>query len=105
MLPWTELQEQIDALLDAVFLPLKSKRGPGGPSVMANRSLDPAGWDEVESPLFLMPQFESSDGIKQLASLVAQDWIDASMLRAYDFSLNLGRWAQTDHPEVVAAID
>jgi 2-keto-3-deoxy-L-rhamnonate aldolase RhmA len=105
MLPWMERQEQIDALLDAVFLPPKGKRGPGGPSIMANRSLDRAGWDEIESALFLMPQFESPAGIKHLASLVAHDWIDATMLGPYDLSLNLGRWAQTDHPEVVAAID
>jgi 2-keto-3-deoxy-L-rhamnonate aldolase RhmA len=105
MVPWTERQEQIDALREAVFLPPKGKRGPGGPSILANRSLDRQGWDEIESSLFLMPQFESPAGIQNLRSLVAHDWIDATMLGPYDLSSNLGRCAQTDHPEIVAAID
>jgi 2-keto-3-deoxy-L-rhamnonate aldolase RhmA len=105
MLPWTERQEQIDTLREAVFLPPKGKRGPGGPSILANRSLDRQGWDEIESSLFLMPQFESPAGIQNLRSLVVHDWIDATMLGPYDLSSNLGRWGHTDHPEVVAAID
>ena len=105
MVPWIERQEQIDALRDAVFLPPKGRRGPGGPSTFANRSLDREGWDEIESALFLMPQFESPAGIRNLESLVSHEWIDATMLGPYDLSVNLGRCAQTDHPEVVAAID
>jgi 2-keto-3-deoxy-L-rhamnonate aldolase RhmA len=105
MVPWIERQEQIDALRDAVFLPPKGRRGPGGPSTFANRSLDREGWDEIESALFLMPQFESPAGIRNLESLVSHEWIDATMLGPYDLSVNLGRCSQTDHPEVVAAID
>jgi 4-hydroxy-2-oxoheptanedioate aldolase len=105
MLPWTERQEQIETLRDAVFLPPKGKRGPGGPSILANRSLDRQGWDEIEGTLFLMPQFESPAGIQHLTSLVGQEWIDATMLGPYDLSSNLNHWGQTDHPEVVAAIE
>jgi len=105
MVPWTERQEQIEALRDAVFLPPKGKRGPGGPSLLANRSLDREGWDEIESAFFLMPQFESPAGIRNMEALISHDWIDATMLGPYDLSLNLGRWGQTDHPDVVQAID
>ena len=105
MLPWIERQEQMEALREAVFLPPKGKRGPGGPSTFVNRTLDRAGWDEVESALFLMPQFESPAGIKHLGSLVSHEWIDATMLGPYDLSVNLGRCGQIDHPEVVAAIE
>jgi len=105
MLPWTERQEQIEALRDAAFLPPKGKRGPGGPSILANRSLDRDGWNEIESALFLMPQIETPAGINNIGSLVSHDWIDATMLGPYDLSMNLGRSGQTEHPEVVAAID
>jgi 2-keto-3-deoxy-L-rhamnonate aldolase RhmA len=104
MIPWTERQEQIDALREASFLPLKGRRGPGGPAIFANRSLDRAGWDEIEADLFLMTQIETPAGIANLASLVSQDWIDATMLGPYDLSLNLGRCAQMNHPDVVGAI-
>jgi 2-keto-3-deoxy-L-rhamnonate aldolase RhmA len=104
LIPWTERQEQIDALLEAAFLPPKGRRGPGGPAIFANRSIDRAGWDEIEADLFLMTQIETPAGIANLASLVSQDWINATMLGPYDLSLNLGRWAQMDHPDVVAAI-
>lgn len=104
MIPWMEQQTQIDALREAAFLPPKGRRGPGGPAILANRSLDRAGWNEIEADLFIMTQIESPAGIANMASLVSQDWIDATMLGPYDLSVNMGRVAQLDHPDVVAAI-
>ena len=104
MIPWTESQEQVEVLRDASFLPPKGRRGPGGPSIQANRSLDRAGWDEIEENLFMMLQIETPAGVKNLPSLLAHDWVDATMLGPYDLSLNLNRCGQCDHPEVVAAI-
>ena len=89
---------------DASFLPTKGRRGPGGPSIQANRSLDRAGWDEIEENLFLMLQIETPAGVKNLPSLLAHDWVDATMIGPYDLSLNLSHWGQMDHPEVVATI-
>ena len=105
LLPWTERQEQMDAVRDAVFTPPRGRRGPGGPSIFHNRTLDRAGWDEVENALFLMPQIESPAGIENAAALAAPDWVDATMLGPYDLSLNLNRCGQMDHPELVAAIE
>ena len=104
MIPWIESQEQVEALRDASFLPPKGRRGPGGPSIQANRSLDRAGWDEIEENLFLMLQIETPAGVKNLPALLAHDWVDATMLGPYDLSLNLSHWGQMDHPEVVATI-
>jgi 2-keto-3-deoxy-L-rhamnonate aldolase RhmA len=104
MLPWTESREQLDILRDALFLPPKGRRGPGGPSILANRSLDRAGWDEVESSLFTLIQIESPTGMRSLRHLAACDWVDAVMVGPYDLSVNLDRCGQLDHPEVVAAI-
>jgi 2-keto-3-deoxy-L-rhamnonate aldolase RhmA len=105
MIPWTERQEQIDTLREAAFLPPKGRRGPGGPAILANRSLDRAGWSEIEAGLFLMTQIESPAGLRNLSSLVSQNWIDATMVGPYDFSLNLSCWGQLDHPDVVTAIE
>ncbi|MDE2756638.1 MAG: aldolase/citrate lyase family protein [Acidobacteriota bacterium] len=105
MIPWTENQDQIRAIREAAFIPPKGRRGPGGPSIFANRGLDRQGWDEVESSLFITTQFESPAGIEDMASLIPHDWIDAAMLGPYDLSLNMGRWSHMDHPEVVAAIE
>src|SRR4029079_8910583 len=69
LLPWTERQEQMDAVRDAVFTPPRGRGGPGGPSIFHNRTLDRAGWDEVENALLLMPQIESPAGIENAASL------------------------------------
>lgn len=105
MVPWIENQDQIEGIRQGTFLPPKGKRGPGGPSIFANRGLDRKAWDEIESSLFIMTQFESPIGIKNLTSLINHDWIDAAMLGPYDLSLNMSRWGQTDHPEVVGAIE
>jgi 2-keto-3-deoxy-L-rhamnonate aldolase RhmA len=104
MIPWTERQEQIDALRDAVFTPPRGKRGPGGASIFHNRTLDRAGWDEIEANLFLIAQIETPAGIAKLPELVNHDWIDATMLGPYDLSLNMNLCYQPDHPELVAAI-
>jgi 4-hydroxy-2-oxoheptanedioate aldolase len=104
MLPWTESQEQVEAVRDASFLPPKGRRGPGGPSIQANRSLDRAGWDEIEANLFLMLQIETPAGMQNLPALLAHDWVDATMVGPYDLSLNLNHCGQLDHPEVVSTI-
>jgi len=59
MLPWTERTDQIDTVRDAIFTPPRGRRGPGGPSVMWNRSIHREGWDEIERSLFVMPQIET----------------------------------------------
>lgn len=104
MIPWTERREQVEALRDGVFTPPRGRRGPGGPSIAHNRSLDRAGWDEIEENFLLIAQVESPAGIAQLPGLVDHDWIDATMLGPYDLALNLGLCWQPDHPDLVAAI-
>src|SRR5712671_1644430 len=105
MLPWTERQEQLDTVRDAIFTPPRGRRGPGGPSVMWNRSIHREGWDEVERSLFIMPQIETPAGVAAAASLAAPEWIDATMLGPYDLALNLDRcWAPED-PDLVHAIE
>ena len=104
MMPWTESWAHIETMRDAVFTPPLGRRGPGGPSIFANRSLDRQGWDEVESSFFLMFQVESQAGMRGVQQFAAANWVDATMLGPYDLSLNLSRWGLLDHPEVVEAI-
>ena len=104
MLPWTETRQHLETMRDAVFTPPRGRRGPGGPAIFANRSLDRAGWDEVESSFFLMYQVESQAGLNSVREFAQADWVDATMLGPYDLSLNLSRWGQLDHPEVQDAI-
>ncbi len=105
MIPWTETGEHIGILRDAVFTPPKGRRGPGGPAIEHNRSLDRAGWDEIEANFFVMVQIESGAGLANVEALSREPWIDATMLGPYDLSLNLGLWGQLGHPDLVQAID
>jgi 2-dehydro-3-deoxyglucarate aldolase/4-hydroxy-2-oxoheptanedioate aldolase len=105
LIPWTETPEQIATLRDALFTPTRGRRGPGGPSIEHNRSLDRAGWDDVEDNLFVAIQIESPAGIERLTDLAGEPWIDAVMLGPYDLSLNLGLAGQLGHPDLVRAID
>jgi 4-hydroxy-2-oxoheptanedioate aldolase len=104
MIPWMESQHQMDSVRDALFVPPRGRRGPGGPAIFANRTLDRAGWNEIEASLFVMLQIETPDGIANLASLAAPEWVDAIMPGPYDLSLNLGPCGELDHPEVIAAL-
>jgi len=104
MIPWTETKDHIRTLRNAVFTPPQGRRGPGGPSIEHNRSLDRAGWDEIESNFFIMVQIESREGLANVQTLAREPWIDAAMLGPYDLSLNLGLWGQMGHPDLVNAI-
>lgn len=104
VIPWTERPEQLEALRDGVFTPPRGRRGPGGPSIGHNRSIDRAGWDELEKEFCLVAQIESPAGIAALPQLVDHDWLDATMLGPYDLSLNMGLCWQPNHPDLLAAI-
>jgi 2-keto-3-deoxy-L-rhamnonate aldolase RhmA len=105
MIPWVETMGQIDTLRDALLLAPRGKRGAGGPAIFRNRTLDRAGWDEVEANHFVMIQIESQAGIDSVATLASHDFIDAVMLGPYDLSCNLGLHGQMDHPTLAAAIE
>jgi 2-keto-3-deoxy-L-rhamnonate aldolase RhmA len=104
MIPWTERQDQIDTLREAMFVPPRGKRGPGGPAIFANRTLDRAGWDEIEASLFTMIQIESPAGLKNLTRLANQPWIDAVMVGPYDLSLSIDRCGRMDDPDLIDTI-
>jgi 2-keto-3-deoxy-L-rhamnonate aldolase RhmA len=104
MIPWVETQAQINAVQDALFVPPRGRRGPGGAAIFANRSLDRAGWEEVEANLFVMLQIETCAGMANVTSIAAPEWVDAIMPGPYDLSLNLGPCGQLEHPEVVSAL-
>ncbi|MBL9215692.1 MAG: hypothetical protein JNG83_09475 [Opitutaceae bacterium] len=104
MIPWTERPEQLEALRDGVFTPPRGRRGPGGPSIGHNRSIDRAGWDEIEKNLCLIAQIESPAGIAALPGLIDHDWLDATMLGPYDLALNMDLCWQPNHPDLLAAI-
>jgi len=104
MLPWIEREEQIATARDAIFTPPRGRRGPGGPSIFHNRTLDRQGWDEIERDLFVMVQIETPAGVENVPALAAAAGVDATMLGPYDLSLNLGCCGQMDHPDLVRAI-
>jgi 4-hydroxy-2-oxoheptanedioate aldolase len=104
MIPRVEHQGQVDDVRDALFIPPRGRRGPGGPSILANRSLDRAGWTEIESSFFVMLQIETLHGLANLAALAPHDWVDAVMPGPYDLSLQVGPAGQLDHPDVVATV-
>lgn len=104
MIPWTEREEQLETVKDAIYVPPRGRRGPGGPSVMAARSLDLKGWQDIENDFLVCFQVETPKGIEALPRLANRDWIDAVLLGPYDLSLNLGHCGEWDHPVVVEAI-
>jgi 2-keto-3-deoxy-L-rhamnonate aldolase RhmA len=104
MIPWVETQDQVDAVRDALFVPPRGRRGPGGPAIFANRTLDRKGWEEIETSFFVMMQVETPAGIANLASIAAPEWVDAIMPGPYDLSLNLGPCGELDHPQVAQAL-
>jgi 2-keto-3-deoxy-L-rhamnonate aldolase RhmA len=104
MIPWVDRCDQVEEVMNGMFVPPRGRRGPGGPAIFANRGLDRQGWEEVESSLFVMIQIETLEGLANLASLAQPAWVDAVMPGPYDLSLNVGPCGEIAHPEVSGAI-
>jgi 2-keto-3-deoxy-L-rhamnonate aldolase RhmA len=105
MIPWTDTIEQVEALRDGVFCPPKGRRGPGGPWFFSINGIDKAGLDEYERSLMTIVQIETREGIENVESLIAPDWVDAAAIGPYDLSLNLGKPGETSDPEEVRQIE
>lgn len=105
IMPWIEGEEQVETLHQAIFLPPKGRRGPGGPSVFAVSNVERSGWDEFEENVCVVLMVETRQGIEAIQSLVALDWVDAVLIGPYDLAMNLGHLGQMAHPDVVAAIE
>lgn len=91
LLPCVETTEQLDQIQEAIWMPPRGRRRPGG---MGNYWLNNYHYEtwksEFEDHFIVIPQIESQAGVDNAASLAAHPLVTALGLGPYDLSADLG---------------
>lgn len=105
ILPAVESTEQMDAARDALWMPPRGKRRPGGVGNQWMRNFHYETWrDEFEEHFIVVPQIETKLGVENATTIASHPLTTALGLGPYDLSADLGCCWNPDHADHRAAI-
>lgn|SRR5262245_26190642 len=106
LLACIESTEDLDVVRDAIYLPPRGRRRPGG---LGNRWVPDAlasTWKrEVEDDFIVLPQIETRRALANAAAIVAHEITTALAVGPYDLSAELGVCGKMDDPALHDALD
>ncbi len=106
LLPCIETTGDMDVIRDAVWMPPRGRRRPGG---RGNYWVDDYHYEtwksEVEDDLIIIPQIETPLGLENVDAIAAHEVVTAIGIGPYDLSISMNLNVQMDHPDYLAAID
>lgn len=106
MIPTVESTDQLDTARNALWLPPRGRRRPGGRGNMWPSNFNASTWrSDVEDHFIVIPQIESQRGIDNADSIARHELTTAMALGPYDLSADLGCCWEPDSPKLVAGID
>jgi len=104
MLPCVNSAHQLDRVRDAVWMPPRGRRRPGGTGNHWIDDYNYATWrDEVEEDLFILPQIESRAGLANANAIAAHELTTAIAIGLYDLSADMGCCYEPENPVLLAA--
>jgi 4-hydroxy-2-oxoheptanedioate aldolase len=106
LIPMVESAEQAQELVRAVRYPPAGIRGVGAALARASRWQRVDGYlGQADNDICLMVQVESVAGLDDLEAICKVDGVDAVFIGPADLAAAMGHLGQTDHPEVIAAVE
>jgi 2-keto-3-deoxy-L-rhamnonate aldolase RhmA len=106
LLACVDSAQDLDVVRDAILLPPRGRRRPGG---LGNRWVPDglaATWKgEVEDDFLILPQIETRRGLKNVAEVVGHEITTALAVGPYDLSAELGVCGKMDDPTVIDALE
>ncbi|MAE62554.1 MAG: hypothetical protein CMJ49_14500 [Planctomycetaceae bacterium] len=91
LLPTVETPEQLDRVRDAVLMPPRGSRRPGGPGNLWVSNVNLQNWiDQVEKDFIVLPQIETRLGLANLDAIAAHEMTYAMAVGPYDLAGSLG---------------
>ena len=106
LLACVESAEDLDGVRDAIYLPPRGRRRPGG---LGNRWVPEASgptWKrEVEDDFIILPQIETRTGLQNAASVAGHPITTALAVGPYDLSAELGVCGKMDDPALKQALE
>jgi 2-keto-3-deoxy-L-rhamnonate aldolase RhmA len=105
LLPTVESVEMMDAVRDALWMPPRGKRRPGGTGNRWVSDYNYKTWkEEVEDDFIVLPQIENQKGLSNVDAIARHEITTAIAIGPYDLSANLGVCWEPEHPKLQDAI-
>lgn len=105
MFPCIEEPAQLDQVRDAIWMPPRGRRRPGGWGNHWLADFQYPTWQaQVEDHLIVLPQIESRRGLANAAAIAAHELVTAIAVGPYDLSADLGCCWQPADPRLLTAL-
>lgn len=106
LLPTVKSAKALDEVRDAIYMPPRGRRRPGGPS---NRWVKDFNYTtfkhEVEEDLIIIPQIEDQEGLTNVEEIARHEIVTTPGIGPFDLSASLGVCWNPNSPILLAAID
>ncbi len=91
LIPYVESLDTMATVQDAVYMPPRGRRRPGGQGNLWVSDVNYETWkNEVEDQLIILPQIESRSGLENVTAIAAHPLTTSIAVGPYDLSANLG---------------
>lgn len=105
LLACVESAAELDIVRDAVYLPPRGRRRPGGPGNRWVSDFSAESWQaNVEDHFIVMPQIETRRALGNLAEIAGHELTTVLAVGPYDLSAELGVCGQMDSPTLREAL-
>jgi 2-keto-3-deoxy-L-rhamnonate aldolase RhmA len=95
----------LDGVRDAIRVPPRGRRRPGGPSNRWITELTQKAWKEgVEDSFIVLPQIETRVGLSNVEAIAAHEITTSVAVGPYDLSADFGVCGEQNHPKVREAL-
>lgn len=106
LLPQVRGPEALDEARDALYMPPRGKRRPGGPGNRWPADFQYESWKrDVEQDWIVLPQIESPQGLANADAIAKHEITTAIAVGPYDLSACLGVCWQPQHPTLTSALE
>jgi len=103
MFPCVDDTAALDEARDAIWMPPRGRRRPGGPANAWLEDYQLESFRQAEDAFLVLPQVESRTGLANAKAIAAHDIVTAMAIGPYDLSGSLGCLADMDHPDFLSA--
>ena len=104
LLPNVNSAAVLDQVRDAVYMPPRGQRRPGGRGNRWVGDYSHHTWKtEVEDDLIILPQIETREGLTNVGRIAGHELTTAMAIGPYDLSVDLGVAGKVSGPEIAAA--
>jgi 2-dehydro-3-deoxyglucarate aldolase len=105
IVPMVRTAEDMKAAVNALYYPPKGTRGVG--LARGQKYGAPGAFDayKKQEDTVCIAQIEHIDAVNNLEEILSVEGVDGYFLGPYDLSASMGLTGQTDHPDVLAAMD